>query len=75
MGDVLETEYEDRITCPHCGDVDYDMTDYPQALKNDGDEVERECGNCGKEFTVALSVSYTFYSKALATPNPEHDNG
>ncbi len=45
--------------CPHCGARDDDWWD-GDGLKNDGDQVDRECGDCGKPYSVVMCVSTEF---------------
>jgi len=65
IGGDFDTTLEDRITCPFCGDQDVDFTDYPRELEHDGDSTTYECGSCEKNFTVTLSVSYSYSSKKI----------
>ena len=30
--------FEDAIRCPHCAEVDHEYTEYPEALRHDGDK-------------------------------------
>jgi len=58
-------EYEDQIVCPYCGDVDYECTDYPDDLKQDGDSTTVTCGGCGKDHNVIISISIAYLSEPI----------
>jgi len=48
--------------CPACGFVHTDSADWPQGMDRDGDRGGTCCGGCGLDFTVELSVSYSWGS-------------
>lgn len=60
-------EYEDQIVCPYCGHVDYDSCDYPNELKQDGDDTTVTCNSCGRDHNVIISISIAY----LSGPIPE----
>jgi len=46
-------------TCPYCGYADEHW--YEDAgLKNDGDEAEVWCGECGRQYQTMLEINYVF---------------
>lgn len=50
------------IRCPHCGDErEHDIDDYG----DDGDTEIKECGNCGEEFEVEMSISYSWSTRCV----------
>lgn len=53
-------DFDEWIVCPHCGEADHEMTEYPRSLEHDGDEAEHICGHCDKTMTVVISVSYEY---------------
>ncbi len=59
----VETDGEDCIVCPFCGVRDEEYTDYPHALRFDGDKADAACSECGKSFTVTLCAEYTYQSR------------
>lgn len=65
-------EFRDEIKCPSCGKVDWEHTDYPSALRYDGDKAETECHYCGKSIQVTLCVEYS-YATALVGPKDPHE--
>lgn len=56
-GEIIETDCEDDIFCPHCGYV-YEIDD-EYYLREDG-EHRMQCPDCEKDFIVTTSVSYCF---------------
>lgn len=66
--DELETLFEPDITCPVCGIVDYEHTEYPNfGPGGDGTEVTYTC-SCGATGIVTLGVTYDFSFRVPATP-------
>jgi hypothetical protein len=60
-------DYHPYIVCPHCGVTDYETVDYPDPLRGDGSEAEKDCGACEKPMRVQMAVTYEY----RATPLPE----
>jgi len=60
----------DFITCPHCGYVDEEMSEYPWGPKfeKDEDEVETMCTWCDKWFVVTLHIDSTFSTSKDVKP-------
>lgn len=59
-GDVTETDFEDVIICPYCGENDSDD-------RYDGEGTHTYCcGHCGKEYecNVSISISYATSRKS-----------
>ena len=52
--------FHDFARCPHCGEEDQELSDYPVDLKEDGDSTVMTCSYCGGEFQVVLCVEYTY---------------
>jgi hypothetical protein len=57
-----DSQYQDLITCPHCGYKDKNTW---ECGMGDGDQEDRECGECEKSFSVVCQVSRTFSSAPL----------
>ena len=55
-----ETEWDDFITCPKCGEPDHEYTGYSPKLGHDGAEADHNCSECNHDFKVRLSVSYSY---------------
>jgi len=53
------TDCEDKIYCPHCGEV-YDICPADDSDLFYECDTERECIYCGKEFSINVSVSYSY---------------
>lgn len=65
--DTIGTDYP---TCPHCGTVDQDWWDSKHvatALRADGDFVHTKCGNCDREITITICMTYTFNTEPKET--------
>ncbi len=60
---MLESDWEDYITCAKCGASDHDTVDYSADLRNDGDSVKWECSKCGATGLVMLSVSCAYLTR------------
>lgn len=61
----INTDYQSKVTCPHCGDVNEDTWD----LDLDEDIIdELECGVCEKKFSVQTDVTVE-YSTAKIDPD------
>lgn len=60
----IYTNYQDDITCPHCGYKDSNSCDHELS---DGDSEVIECHECEGLFEVVASVSVT-YSTEIITP-------
>lgn len=60
-GEITETDCEDEVYCPYCGEeYEQDVDDYE--LYNEG-ETELVCPECDKLFVVEVSVSYSYATK------------
>lgn len=67
--DTHAGEWTDYIVCPYCGERDEEYTDYPPSLKYDGDSTTYVCFFCDRDFTVSLSVDYSYRADTLE-PKP-----
>ncbi len=62
-GETASTSCEDKIVCPHCGEIqEYDADDYE--VYEDGDHV-MQCHDCEKYFRLTVSVSYYYDTEIL----------
>lgn len=52
-----ECSYNASPICPHCG---YEMQDAWELGLDDGDDMEAECGRCGKKYRVTLYISVKY---------------
>ena len=59
------TEWEEYITCPYCGCVDHECTEYPTDLTYDGDHSWHFCGECERDFRVTVSVEYRYRGETV----------
>jgi hypothetical protein len=67
----LDTECEDTILCPYCGE------DYSEGgcwvlgagFEHDGDTCILTCSSCKKEFSVALEIQYLFSTEKIKNEN------
>lgn len=67
-----ELNHDRLVRCPHCGNsFDPSETDYYE-LYGDGEHTVN-CFDCGKDFTVETSVSYTFTSPPLKTSDNQDE--
>ena len=64
MNTDFDTDWTESPVCPHCGEPDHDWWD-GLPPKNDGDEWDVTCHNCGKKHRVTMSVSVDFCTEAL----------
>lgn len=62
MTEEINADYQDEITCPHCGHKDSDSWEHDL---NDGDSEVIECDDCGGLFEVTASVSVTYSSEVI----------
>ena len=60
----IDADYQDEITCPHCGEKDTDSWEHNL---DDGASEVIVCDNCGGLFEVSADVSIT-YSSSVITP-------
>jgi len=63
---------EDNITCPYCGDIDYDSQE--SGLDYDGASMECECDNCNKWFYVSKCITIDYRAKGLCEMNSVEHN-
>ena len=61
-----ENAEDDCATCPYCGTVNTETSDYPDGLQQDGDIAWFSCGHCAQDYTVMLHVSYEFEAVEVA---------
>lgn len=59
----FDTELTDLPVCPHCGEEDPDWWDGLFGVKGDGDEWSRNCGCCGRDYTVTMCVETSFTTR------------
>jgi DNA-directed RNA polymerase subunit RPC12/RpoP len=52
-----DTDFEDEITCPYCGDKNGDSWEVSE------DSGEDTCGNCGNEFHFERDITVTYSTK------------
>lgn len=58
----MDTEWAVFPICPYCGNGDQDCWNN-LGDKNDGDTWSSNCGNCGKDYSVTMSVSVHFSTR------------
>lgn len=60
MEEINTWSDEDKIICPYCGyEHNYNWDDF-EGADLEFDDWEYECSNCGKEFYVGRSVSFSY---------------
>jgi transposase-like protein len=59
-GETDETDCEDEIYCPYCGELYEPDCEYE--LYEEG-EHDLTCGECDKEFIVTVNISYSYDTK------------
>ena len=61
ISDDGEVSHDSRVRCPHCGKITKvdDLAEY--GIYEEG-ELEMNCEECEKEFTVQVQVSYSYTS-------------
>ncbi len=55
---------EEGARCPYCGKLDTDTCDFT-GLQKDGDRTTMNCGFCGREFRVTMSVSVEYETRPM----------
>lgn len=60
----IHHEWTSEPVCPHCGFKDQDWWD-GIGPKDDGDSWVAECGECGREYKVTMSVSTHFETEEV----------
>lgn len=66
---VFDTEWTDEPKCPYCGFEGQDWWDGLEP-KSDGDSWDVDCGDCGKEYRVIMSVSTHFSTEKIEKVGP-----
>lgn len=61
-------EWADYITCPHCGKVDKDRTEYLSGLRGDGSWAFWDCPRCGVMSEVEMAATYSFRAHPYVRP-------
>lgn len=59
----MNTDYQWRPVCPHCGHVHQNAWEWPFDI---GEELEHECGRCGEPFVCERQVEVTYSTRKVA---------
>lgn len=57
-------DWEEFLICPHCRNPDQDWWDGLHR-NDDGDTWSANCGCCGKDYTVTISVGLLFSTSSV----------
>lgn len=67
---IIEYTYEINIKCPYCDSEDRDSWEFEG---DDGEEVQKTCGSCEKEFNVTKNIQVTYSTSRISCEQEKHN--
>lgn len=65
----MEHKYQSQIKCPYC---DYEDKDSWEFEGENGEEVQKTCGSCDREFNVTRDIEVTYSTTRISCKEGEH---
>ncbi len=56
----FDCDYQDHIICPYCGYANPDSWECLLPDKRDGDVLDEECPDCGKNIKVTIHIDISY---------------